>query len=84
MATRKPKPTELDRLSTWSLTWRIGVAALMGAATATQFTRAFDVLCPPTGWGAFLTFAMVGVISWLIPGMIALVIQRHREEMRQR
>jgi hypothetical protein len=75
--------TELDRLNSWSLLWRLGVAGFMGAATATQFTHAFDIACPPNGWGAFLTFAMVGVISWLMPGVIALIIQRHREELRR-
>jgi hypothetical protein len=77
------KLTELDRLKGWSFTWRICIAAFTGAATATQFTRAFDIACPSTGWAAFLGFAMVGVISWLMPGVIAFVIQRHREELRR-
>jgi len=74
--------TELDRLKGWSFTWRVCIAAFMGAAIATQFTRAFDITCPPKGW-AILWFAVVGVISWLMPGIIALVIQRHREDLRR-
>jgi hypothetical protein len=75
--------TELDRLKGWSFTWRACVAAVAGACTAMQFVRAFDISYPSGGWFALLGFAMVGMISWLTPGLIALIIQRHREDLRR-